>query len=243
MNRLLILSCSRSKRAEAELLPAYERYDGPPFRLLRRYLNTSTNIPNIRILSAEYGLISYDSHIPNYERMMTAQRAQELRPQVTEELNKLLKVNNRKNSHRVFIYLGKDYLKLLEGSSIFSPKCVVKVAAGPPGKRLADLYSWLYGESSLPGRHFVAKQLKDNVHIRGFTIRLKREEVLDVARRSITNDSENRVGFHSWYVLVDDTRVSPKWLVSLLTGLPVSAFHSDEARRVLSELGMEVMRA
>lgn len=243
MNRLLILSCSRSKRSEDQLLPAYERYDGPAFRLLRRYLNRSTNIPNIRILSAEYGLISYDFHIPYYERRMTAQRAQELRPQVTKELNTLLKVDKRKNGHGVFIYLGKDYLRTLEGSNIFSPKCAVNVAAGTPGKRLADLYRWLYEESSSPRRQLVAKQLNDNINIRGIKIRLEREEVLNAARQAIKNGSEDRSCYYSWYVLVDNTRVSPKWLVSLLTGLPVSAFHTGEATRVLSEIGMEVMRA
>jgi uncharacterized protein DUF6884 len=242
MNRLLIVSCSRSKRPEAQLLPAYERYNGPAFHLLRRYLKTSTDIPDIRILSAEYGLITYDFHIPYYERRMTAQRAQELGPQVTRELNTLLKVNNHKNGHGVFIYLGKDYLRTLEGSNIFPPKCAVKVAAGTPGKRLADLYSWLYGESSLPGRQLVAKQSNDNIHIRGIKIRLEREEVLIAARRAIKNGVRDRACYHSWYVLVDNARVSPKWLVSLLTGLPVSAFHSDEARRVLFQLGMEVMR-
>src|ERR1043165_4256548 len=110
MGRLLILSCSQKKRTEAQLLPAYERYDVPPFQLLRRYLKTSTDIPSIRILSAEYGLIPHDSSIPFYERRMTAQRAQELRPQVTGELNNLLK---RKNGIGVFVYLGKEYLRTL----------------------------------------------------------------------------------------------------------------------------------
>ncbi|MDQ3816978.1 MAG: hypothetical protein M3362_04715 [Acidobacteriota bacterium] len=243
MNKLLILSCSRTKRAEAELLPAFKRYDGPPYRLLRRYLNASTKIPKIKILSAEYGLISHDFQIPYYERRMTTQRAQELKPQVTKEINSLLRANSSTKEQGIFIYLGKEYLGALEGSNIFSSKGVVKIAAGTPGKRLADLYGWLYGESLPPERHLTPLKSKSGIHLRGINIKLNREEVLKVARRALNNATGYSASYHSWYVLIDDSRVSPKWLVSLLTSLPVNAFHSDEARRVLSQLDMEVIRA
>jgi hypothetical protein len=44
------------------------------------------------------------------------------------------------------------------------------------------------------------------------------------------------------YVVVDEQQVAPKWLVSQLFGLPVNAFATDEARRVLAHLGIEVRR-
>jgi predicted RNA-binding protein YlxR (DUF448 family) len=174
---------------------------------------------------------------------MTTKRAQELRPQVIKELNTLLKVDKHKNGRGVFISLGKDYLRTLEGSNIFSTKCAVKVAAGTPGKRLADLYNWLYEASSSRGRQLVAKQLNDNIHIRGIKITLEREEVLNAARRAIKNGFEDRACYHSWYVLVDRHRLSPKWIIHILTGLPFGSFHTDEARRVLSQLGIKVHAA
>jgi hypothetical protein len=39
--RMLILACSRRKRPDEGLLPAIERYDGPAFRVLRRFLRKS----------------------------------------------------------------------------------------------------------------------------------------------------------------------------------------------------------
>jgi hypothetical protein len=36
--RMLILACSRRKRPDEGLLPAIERYDGPAFRMVRRFL-------------------------------------------------------------------------------------------------------------------------------------------------------------------------------------------------------------
>ena len=55
---MLILACSRRKRPDDGLLPAIERYDGPAFRVLRRYLRERpAGAPDVFILSAEHGLI------------------------------------------------------------------------------------------------------------------------------------------------------------------------------------------
>jgi hypothetical protein len=171
---------------------------------------------------------------------MTAQRAQELRPQVTKELNHLLKVNNRETGQGVFIHLGKDYWGTLEGSNLFSSKSVVKIAVGTPGKKLSDLYSWLYGQSPLRERQIGAKRLDSKIQIRGIEIGLEKEEVLNAVRNATKNGAEDLACYHSWYALVDGYRVSPKWIIRLLTGLPLSSFHTDEARRVLSQLGIRV---
>ena len=62
---------------------------------------------------------------------------------------------------------------------------------------------------------------------------------MDVARFAIAEEW-NIPEYQVWYVQVDDQQVPPKWLVSKLTGLPVNAFHTNEARRVLHQLGIEV---
>jgi hypothetical protein len=67
-------------------------------------------------------------------------------------------------------------------------------------------------------------------------------EVLAVARRGLAAEIAAARRYQSWYVSVDADRVAPKWLVSQLTGLPVSCFATDEARRVLARLGVEVER-
>jgi hypothetical protein len=43
-------------------------------------------------------------------------------------------------------------------------------------------------------------------------------------------------------VEVDSKRVAPKWLVKVLTELPVSAFTTGEARRVLHCLGIQLLQ-
>src|ERR671937_639945 len=85
--RLLIVACSRRKRADPGLLPAIERYDGPAYRVLRRYLRQHpSQPPDVLILSAELGLVLHTQPIPAYDRLMTPQRARELLPIVCGEL-------------------------------------------------------------------------------------------------------------------------------------------------------------
>ena len=68
------------------------------------------------------------------------------------------------------------------------------------------------------------------------------DEVLTAARQALVEGRGRPSNYRSWYVQVDDQRVGPKWLVSQLTGLPVSAFVADEARRALRQLGIPVYR-
>ena len=59
--RMLILACSRRKRLDEGLLPAIDRYDGPAFRVLRRFLRERpAGAPDVLILSAKHGLIAHD---------------------------------------------------------------------------------------------------------------------------------------------------------------------------------------
>jgi cytoplasmic iron level regulating protein YaaA (DUF328/UPF0246 family) len=77
--RVLILACSARKKVAESLMPAIERYDGPSFRVLRKFLRTSTEEVGIWILSAEFGLIPSCEPIPWYDCRMTISRARQLR--------------------------------------------------------------------------------------------------------------------------------------------------------------------
>ncbi|WP_373537310.1 DUF6884 domain-containing protein [Microcoleus sp.] len=71
LRHLLILACSQRKRSDTDSLPAIERYDGPTFRLLRRFLRKQPSAPlEIYILSAKFGLIPSDYPIPDYDQKM-----------------------------------------------------------------------------------------------------------------------------------------------------------------------------
>lgn len=230
------------------MLPAIERYDGPTFRVLRRFKHQSSEaaMPSVYILSSEFGLIAHHDLIPNYESRITRQRAQELQTCSTAKLNQVLRAKRHQNlpEHGMFVCLGKDYFQVLDGAiSAVKRNEVVKVASGSLGKRLAELHDWLYADSPMRRQSAPIHTYKGKAFIKGIEIVMTIEQVLDVARHSLSTEFDKATNYQSWYVLVDGERVSPKWLVSQISGLPVSAFHTDAARRILHDLGVQVHTA
>ena len=236
--RLLILSCSQRKRPDPAPLRAIERYDGPMFRVLRRFLANSpqeSQMLDVFILSAMFGLVPASRAIPNYDLRMSRRRAEQLRPQVYAELEHIFE---QTFYQELFICMGNVYREVLSGGQWHPPDLVVKYAEGPIGIKLASLRDWLYKGPPLP----LTCTPKGSVRLRGVEIQLTTEEILDIAHRAIDNQMGKPMNHRAWYVQINGQRASPKWLVSQLTGLPVSAFGTTEARRVLAQLGIEVKR-
>ena len=142
--RLLILSCSQRKRASHDPLPAIDRYNGPLFFVLRRFLRErprQASLLDVYILSAAYGLIPGDFSTTLYDRKMNTSRIAELQPQIATAFSGI----RRDDYISVCFVLGKAYLKALEGLQAHKEAIV---AYGPMGKRQTQLKKWLWGEDS-----------------------------------------------------------------------------------------------
>jgi hypothetical protein len=239
--RLLILACSQRKCEAPELLPALERYDGPAFRVLRKFLRNfpnETHLVDIAVLSAEFGLFSAQQPIPNYDRRMTFQRANQLQTQVLSTLKNILAVGNIR---QLFISMPKAYLSALAGyEHIIADGINVTISNGTQGRKLTELCSWLYNDhlTMLPPISTITP--RGNARLRGVEIAFTAEQILDIARQALAAGRGKPDAYQSWYVEVDGRRVAPKWLVSMVTGMPVSTFVTDEARRVLEHIGVFV---
>ena len=130
-----------------------------------------------------------------------------------------------------------------------SPAAKVIVSSASAGIKLTELKNWLYGvKFKSQGRErepFLPAKPGANgrtVQIRGQQIIMSHKEIMQVARRALAKDKDRAHAFQSWYTLVGKERVSTKWLVSQLTGLAVSEFVADEARRILRELGLPLYK-
>jgi hypothetical protein len=141
MNRLLIIACSQRKKPDPGYLPAIDRYDGPAFRVLRNYLSGSpADAPSVLILSAEYGLIESSRPIPNYDRLMSAARAKELRASVLDSGRPVLE----RGWGEIAVCVGKNYRAALGGLLEHTPEGVpVCPIGGGLGQRLSRLRTWL----------------------------------------------------------------------------------------------------
>jgi hypothetical protein len=241
LSKLLLLGCSQRKKLDEGSLPAIDRYDGPAYRVLRLYIKQVSKFPlDVRILSAKYGLIPASYYLPYYDCRMTKEQSAKLHHQVITELETIF---NSKIYTNLLICLGSDYIKTICGyESIMPDGLTVQVAEGGLGRKLSILHDWLYGDSSSLHSNLDLVAIAGVVRLRGIEVNLTSEQVFDIARQAIIKKEQRITQYQSWYVQVDDQRIAPKWLVSKITGLPVSNFVTDEARRVLTQLGVEVKR-
>jgi hypothetical protein len=143
MERLLIIGCSEKKLTTAEPVSAIERYDGPSFRVLRKYLReVDSHLLTVMILSAKYGLITADRDIPYYDQRLTRSSARGLRPAVLDAAGKALQARDWST---VGICAGKVYQIALEGLSDLAPVEVpIYWLKGGQGTRLTNLKKWLH---------------------------------------------------------------------------------------------------
>jgi len=151
VDRLLILSCSQRKAPAKGRLPAIDRYDGPAFRVLRKYLRAgSAGVPTVLILSAKYGLIDSERKIPWYDRRLSTASAVRLRSQVLETVRRVL---GSRRWWAVGVCAGKEYRSALNGLDELLPAGVrLDLLAGGLGKRLAALKDWLRQEATVQER-------------------------------------------------------------------------------------------
>jgi len=136
-----VIACSATKKKDVGLLPALVRYDGPTFRVLRKYLRRATEPPTVLILSAKYGLIEADHPIPDYDCRITAGIAEGIRADVLRVLASHL---GRTRYEEVAFCVGHDYQKAVEGyETIVPPGTRVTFIPGGQGRRLWHLGAWL----------------------------------------------------------------------------------------------------
>lgn len=129
-------------------MPAIDRYNGPLFFVLRRFLRECPREAkqlDVYTLSAAYGLIAGDFPIPFYDQKMNMARVVELQPQVKTMFSNIL----RNDYASICFVLGKIYLKVFEDLyDLTSMPTESIVTNGPIGKKQTQLKKWLWENSN-----------------------------------------------------------------------------------------------
>lgn len=140
---LLVISCSQEKLNISNPAPAFELYNGPIYKSIRK-IKREDNLPknvDILIISAKYGVLGFYDLIEKYNQRMTKERAEELKSDVFNELKKHFK---NKQYKEIFINLGKDYLSVLDGTENIIPRGTrIVYAEGRIGEKLKQTRDWL----------------------------------------------------------------------------------------------------
>ena len=145
--RLLILSCSQRKHISHGPLSAIERYNGPLFFVLRRFLRECPDQVkqlDVYILSAAYGLIPGDFPTALYDRKMDMARLVELQQQINTTFSDVLQNNHAS----ICFVLGKTYMPAFENLLDLIPNSTEAIVThGSIGRRQTQLKNWLWGNS------------------------------------------------------------------------------------------------
>ena len=123
-------------------VPAIERYDGPAFRVLRRYLRNNRHSDlTVHILSAKFGFVKSDRRIPNYDMRLTRDRSVELQDTTRHQLEQIM---HEKPWDQIGISLSREYFALV-ADGIREANVLGTIASldGGLGKRLTALKAWL----------------------------------------------------------------------------------------------------
>jgi len=139
---LLIIPCSKRKVLSEKRMPAIDLYDGPFYRILRKFFRQHdvSQCIDILILSAKYGLIRSHDLISTYDERMTQSKATGLSLEIYNLLRILL---SQKQYQEIFINLGKTYALALVDSEELLNQCNVFWAKGQIGERMQQLKNWI----------------------------------------------------------------------------------------------------
>jgi hypothetical protein len=128
--RLLIMACGKVKKDEPG--NAINVYDGPFFKMVRKYLKSRDNHLDVKIISAKYGLIDSKDKISPYDIKMGAKSSK-----IYRNIYRLDFQDFSLRYNEIFLLGGKNY------QSIVPVEMDIKRAAGKIGEQLSQLKVWL----------------------------------------------------------------------------------------------------
>lgn len=142
MNRLLIISCSATKRGRRRA--ACNLYGGPVFQDLAKRERTIGELgADVLVLSARHGLVGFRAWLNRYDQRMDHHTAHSQAP--TNE-NTLRQLQRERRYAEVMIVVGKQYRAALGNIGCWSGKARVVLAGGRGiGDMRKQMSAWLGG--------------------------------------------------------------------------------------------------
>ncbi|HEX6292957.1 MAG TPA: hypothetical protein VFZ66_27485 [Herpetosiphonaceae bacterium] len=140
--RLLLIACSKSKRTDPGLLPARERYTGGAYHTLNKAEREGVTLPQVLILSAEFGFLRPTDPIPAYDRTMTAQQVLELEPVLRAQWAHIV-VPLLPGVTSTLVVMGYTYRSALIRADALLDLPGLVIALGGLGRQRQQLKDWL----------------------------------------------------------------------------------------------------
>jgi hypothetical protein len=156
--RLLVISCGISKSDAPGNIPAIERYTGPRYNELRKWIAANPGQePQVVILSGKFGFIPGRRLIPDYNQPMTPNHADRLVRDGAAENGAMDAAHRYRDGYRdVFIVGGGEYtapinatVTQLVQAGVIHPDAAINRSQGNPGVQKKQMMDWV-GKASAP---------------------------------------------------------------------------------------------
>ena len=148
VGHLIILGCSNRKinNPNFDRVPALEVYDGPNYRVLRKYLRENGWPPGlmIKIISAKHKILDATTLIKPYNQRLDKRTAKKMNSEVMKNLGEL------ELPETVFINIGEDYLPAISCITTLFGSDRITYAEGGIGQKQQALKQWLHDLPNCP---------------------------------------------------------------------------------------------
>lgn len=146
--KLLILGCSATKLKSDGYIPALGRYDGPIYRVVRKFLREREwpQDLSIGVLSAEHGLFGSLKGIEDYDKQMDEATAETISH---ESIPVIRKWQDDGHIPPYYLPLGKDYLPAVQ-PGLKSLNIPHETFKGGIGEKQSQVKTFLHDTSSTP---------------------------------------------------------------------------------------------
>ncbi len=142
-NKMIIISCSKTKHPSLKKAQAIKIYDGIMFKILRKHLWSFSNRDgfDIFIISSKYGLIEPTKVISPYDEKLSLENVETFIDQIRGQFHKILQ---NKDYSDVFINVGSTYLKAIHPILSTLPNDInIEIAKGKIGQKQQLLKQWI----------------------------------------------------------------------------------------------------
>jgi len=249
------------------LVPFYDAYITPErAQIHNRYVpdqlkewmlgpHPETGLTEPPQLPTDYDLFDLQMYGGDPDAVRTAADADEEEIQNSMNIVEALIVDGEYQSPDLFVMVGRDWMPIIRPVEHWIPEGTrVHYAQGSLVWQRTQLLAWLNNKpipiAPRPGRkpsgspQQVGKSKVDSnqvPEINGITITASLDEILIMVDELLEDNIHQSVAAQSrrWVAVVGPYKVSPKWLVSIITGLSRSAFDASRARTLLQSLGIE----
>lgn len=149
---IIVAASQRRKKEPKDPIPAIDRFSGVYFRVLKKYLrNGKLSNTDILIVSQNFGILRSQDKVP-YRKPTGKIDFDEKCVEKAKKANlkTLGQIFKEKNYTEIYVNLGKEFSKLIEGFETLTSAEVIHASGPGLGPKAKHMKSWIIEQTRKP---------------------------------------------------------------------------------------------